>query len=71
MHAGESFDGRRFVTTLKLEGKGDAAKEVQRPTAFRIGSGSAIRGLEETLKTMSLGERVQVTLPDLILPHLT
>ena len=61
-YAGEAYGGQRFDTTLKKEGKGDVAKEVQRPLAFRIGSGAAIRGLEEVLKTMSLGERVQATI---------
>ena len=35
---------------------------MQRPLLFKIGDGKAIRGLEEVLRTMSLGERVQVTI---------
>jgi FK506-binding protein 3 len=55
-HGGEALGGQPFDTTL------DTVKKVQKPLEFRLGAGKAIRGLEECLRTMSLGERVEVTI---------
>ena len=67
-HQSQEYGGQMFDTTLKKDPKME--KKVHRPLLFRLGDGKAIRGLEETLKTMSLGERVIVTIDSNVRPAL-
>lgn len=60
VYEGESYSGYPFDTTLKKEGKDQLP--IHQPLTFRLGEGKAIKGVEEVLRTMSLGERVQVTI---------
>ena len=58
-YQGEVFDGQ-FDSTVAKDPK--TGRKVERPLVFRIGEAKVVRGLEECLLKMSLGERVGVTI---------
>jgi len=57
VHDGVDFSGKEFDSSLRKHGKGQAT---QTPFRFKLGDGRAIRGWEEVLKTMALGEELEV-----------
>jgi len=58
-HEGIDYSGKEFDNSMRKQGKGPA---VQTPLTFKLGDGRAIRGWEEALKTMALGEEIEVTI---------
>lgn len=58
-HQGTEYGGSPFDTTIRPAAKPPHHK-VDTPLVFRLGDGKAIRGMEECLKDMTLGERVEV-----------
>jgi len=59
VHDGIEYSGKEFDSSLRKQGKG---KAVQTPLSFKLGDGRAIRGWEECVRTMALGEEVEVTI---------
>ena len=53
-----SYSGREFDSSLQKQGK----SKVHKPLAFKLGDGRAIRGWEECVKTMCLGECIKVSI---------
>ena len=45
-----------------MRASGKKGPKVQTPLAFKLGEGKAIRGWEECVKTMTLGEKLEVTI---------
>ena len=58
-YEGTEYGGKQFDSTLQPAGKN---KKAHKPLAFKLGEGKAIRGWEECVRKMSLGEKVEVTI---------
>ena len=61
-HDGQDWAGRLFDSTLNHGSQPKKGPKVHKPLAFVLGQGKAIRGWEECVKTMTLGEKVEVTI---------
>ena len=59
---GEDWSGRKFDCTLDHGPQPKKGPKKEHPLSFVLGSGKAIRGWEECVKQMSLGERLEVTI---------
>ena len=59
VHEGTDYSGKLFDSTLRSSGKKGA--KVQTPLSFKLGEGKAIRGWEECVKKMTLGEKLELT----------
>jgi len=55
-HEGQDFSGKEFDSTW------DNKKKEHKPLGFQLGAGRVIRGWEEAIKAMSLGESIEVTI---------
>mmetsp|Transcript_1929 Transcript_1929/g.3914 ORF Transcript_1929/g.3914 Transcript_1929/m.3914 type:complete len:249 (-) Transcript_1929:321-1067(-) len=61
-YEGVEYGGKEFDTSIQTSGKGNKKTKTQVPLAFKLGEGKAIRGWEECVKTMTLGEKLEVTI---------
>ena len=62
VHEGVDYSGKQFDSSLQTSGKAKAKVKKQVPLSFVLGDGRAIRGWEECVKQMSLGEKLEVTI---------
>ena len=61
-YEGVEYGGKQFDTSIQTSGKGNKKTKTQVPLPFKLGEGKAIRGWEECVKTMTLGEKLTVTI---------
>ena len=61
-YEGVDYSGKKFDSTLDHGPKVKKGPKVHTPLAFVLGQGKAIRGWEECVKKMSLGEKLEVTI---------
>lgn len=54
-HQGVSYGGKQFDSTW------DSKRKEDKPLVFQLGAGKVIRGWEESLAKMSLGEKIKLT----------
>jgi FKBP-type peptidyl-prolyl cis-trans isomerase len=59
---GADWSGRKFDSTLDHGPQSKKGPKKHTPLAFKLGEGKAIRGWEECVKQMSLGENLKVTI---------
>ena len=59
---GTDISGKKFDSTLDHGPQAKKGPKKHKPLEFVLGSGKAIRGWEECVKTMSLGEKLEVTI---------
>jgi len=62
VHEGVDYSGKQFDSSLQTSGKAKAKVKKQVPLSFVLGDGRAIRGWEECVKQMTLGEKLEVTI---------
>ena len=55
-HQGIDYSGKQFDTTWQAKAK------KHKPLSFDVGTGRVIRGWDECIKAMSLGEKVKLTI---------
>ena len=60
VHEGVDYGKKLFDTTLQQAGK--KGPKQHKPLSFVLGQGKAIRGWEECVRQMSLGEKLEVTI---------
>ena len=63
-HGGVDYAGKEFDSTLRSgrQAGGKKGSQAHVPLTFRVGENKAIRGWEEVVKTMTLGEKVEVVI---------
>lgn len=62
VYEGVDYSGKTFDSTLDHGPKVKKGPKVHKPLVFVLGQGKAIRGWEECVKQMSLGEKLEVTI---------
>ena len=62
VYEGVDYSGKKFDSTLDHGSQPKKGPKQHKPLAFTLGQGKAIRGWEECVKVMSLGENLQVTI---------
>lgn len=61
VYEGTDWSGRKFDSTLDHGPQSKKGPKKHTPLAFKLGEGKAIRGWEECVKQMSLGEKLKLT----------
>ena len=62
VYEGVDYSGKKFDSTLDHGQQPKKGPKQHKPLAFVLGQGKAIRGWEECVKKMSLGEKLTVTI---------
>lgn len=62
LYNGEDWSGKKFDCTLDHGPQAKKGPKKEHPLSFVLGEGKAIRGWEECVKQMSLGEKLEVTI---------